>query len=488
MIGSHRRWARLAAIGALSALVVATAERDAGAVKFRRPFDVAIGVNYGYDNNGGAAGCTDYGCGSVCYDTHSGTDFPLGIGTTVRAGAVGTVVATYNGCSDWGSYGNSCGGYCGNHVTINHADGTQTIYCHMKLNTIAVGVGQSVSCGQYLGQSASSGSSTGPHLHFGLRVGGVSRDPFAGSCSHAGSYWVSQGSYPHPMPSTQCETVCECSVGAVQTRPCCDCGTERRTCGSNCRWGGWSGCSGPDPGGGDQVCDTGDLGACAEGRRRCVAGCLTCEPLVGPSDETCDEVDNDCDGEVDEGSPETVGWPPPRWAARRVDASLPAWLGSDQPASGWVVFENVGTETWSAHQLMLALADAEQSQFHDPATWPAFDVLAVIDGEVGPGERVMIPFSLRLGGAESGPIAERFELLEPSGEPLRCPSPELTLEVDVTGTVSSPPADSKVIEGAPLAGGCATSPHGGPGLLIVLFGTLVLVGRRRRPTRTRRAR
>ena len=53
-----------------------------------------------------------------------------------------------------------------------------------------------------------------------------------------------------------------------------------------------------DPGGG-APCMTGEMGACGAGRTVCQAGALACVREVGPSDEDCDGVDNDCDGEVD---------------------------------------------------------------------------------------------------------------------------------------------------------------------------------------------
>ena len=194
------RWTgALLAVTSLLGSVTAHAQ-----TRFRRPVDPAPAINYGYDNNGSAGGCRDYTCGSRCYDGHTGTDIPIGLGTIVRAGAAGTVIATNNGCANYGSLGNTCGGRCGNYVQLQHADGTRTIYCHMQLDSLRVSRGQSVSCGQELGRSASSGSSTGPHLHFGWSSGGTSRDPFTGGCSNGGNRWVDQRAYPN-TPGEGCE-------------------------------------------------------------------------------------------------------------------------------------------------------------------------------------------------------------------------------------------------------------------------------------------
>ena len=76
----------------------------------------------------------------------------------------GTV--TYSGCVGWG-YG------C--HVMVDHANGFITLYAH--LSSISVSAGQVVSQGQSLGRMGSTGRSTGPHLHFEIRRGGVLQNP-----------------------------------------------------------------------------------------------------------------------------------------------------------------------------------------------------------------------------------------------------------------------------------------------------------------------
>lgn len=99
---------------------------------------------------------------------HTGVDFPVPTGTSVKAVKAGSVVS-----AGWG-------GSFGYQVVIRHADGRYTQYAH--LSAISVREGQSVSGGQRLGRSGSTGNSTGPHLHFEVRTGpgfGSDIDPVA---------------------------------------------------------------------------------------------------------------------------------------------------------------------------------------------------------------------------------------------------------------------------------------------------------------------
>lgn len=94
---------------------------------------------------------------------HEGVDIAVGHGTAVRAAAAGVV--TY---ADWaGSYGIL--------VTIDHGGGIETRYAHNS--RVTVSVGQRVRAGEVIARSGSTGRSTGPHLHFEVRVDGEAVDP-----------------------------------------------------------------------------------------------------------------------------------------------------------------------------------------------------------------------------------------------------------------------------------------------------------------------
>ena len=228
-----------------------------------------------------------------------------------------------------------------------------------------------------------------------------------------------------------------CSPGATQDRACCDCGTETRTCRNDCSWGDYGACGGPDPGGGTQACETGECGPCADGFMRCVEGCLACTPAVEPVDELCDGVDNDCNCSVDDGRPETMGDPPPRYAARLEDLSYPHMMEPGAVVRAWAEFENAGTETWPAGDVWLGVSetagDGSMSAFFVEGSWPAWDVVAVLSAEVSPGGRALFEFYLTVSADASGIIEETFQLMDPEGTFMACPSPMVDVAVAVEG-------------------------------------------------------
>ena len=94
---------------------------------------------------------------------HEGIDISTSSGTPTWSAAAGTVIH-----SGW------LGGY-GNLVVVDHGNGLATAYAHAS--AILVGVGQQVSQGETLSLVGSTGNSSGPHLHFEVRVNGAAVDP-----------------------------------------------------------------------------------------------------------------------------------------------------------------------------------------------------------------------------------------------------------------------------------------------------------------------
>jgi murein DD-endopeptidase MepM/ murein hydrolase activator NlpD len=94
---------------------------------------------------------------------HEGIDVAAPLGTPVRAAAAGTVI-----------YAAWLGGY-GNLVVVDHGGGLSTAYAHNS--SFAVSVGQAVAAGQVVSYSGSTGNSSGPHVHFEVRINGSAVDP-----------------------------------------------------------------------------------------------------------------------------------------------------------------------------------------------------------------------------------------------------------------------------------------------------------------------
>ena len=94
---------------------------------------------------------------------HEGIDISVAEGTPIRAAKPGNVIlAAYTG------------GY-GNYTCVDHGGGLSSCYAHQS--SYAVSSGDSVAQGAVIGYSGNTGSSTGPHLHFEIRVNGSAVDP-----------------------------------------------------------------------------------------------------------------------------------------------------------------------------------------------------------------------------------------------------------------------------------------------------------------------
>ncbi|MBB4986924.1 transglycosylase family protein [Streptomyces nymphaeiformis] len=126
------------------------------APSYSAPVSADIGTRYGTRGSSWSSGY------------HTGVDFPVPTGTSVKAVAGGRVVS-----AGWG-------GAYGYQIVVRHDDGRYSQYGH--LSALTVREGQRVHAGQRIARSGSTGNSSGPHLHFEIRTGpgyGSDIDPLA---------------------------------------------------------------------------------------------------------------------------------------------------------------------------------------------------------------------------------------------------------------------------------------------------------------------
>ncbi|MEM8729998.1 MAG: M23 family metallopeptidase [Pseudomonadota bacterium] len=139
----------------------------------------------------------DFLCGGLTYDGHGGTDFALptykamAAGVDVLAAADGVVKGIRDEMPDQlytpDHDAQISGRDCGNGVLIDHEDGWQTQYCHLKLGSVAVQPGDRVTTGEALGQIGLSGKTQFPHMHLSVRKNGTTIDPFLPSDAACGT-------------------------------------------------------------------------------------------------------------------------------------------------------------------------------------------------------------------------------------------------------------------------------------------------------------
>ena len=161
-------------------------------------WDDLFPVNF-VDLDPASPGVRDFRGGTQSYDGHQGIDTDIStfteqsIGVPVFAVLDGVVTAAHDGEFDQNTAW--VAGTPANYVVLRHAGTHETWYYHLKKNSVSVTVGQTVKAGTQLGLTASSGFSTGPHLHFQSLVNGVSFEPFAGSANSGTSGWINQPVY-----------------------------------------------------------------------------------------------------------------------------------------------------------------------------------------------------------------------------------------------------------------------------------------------------
>ena len=133
-----------------------------GTGSIRWPFPTAVPISSGFGDR--VAPCR------YCSSDHRGVDFVPGNGAPIFAIADGVVTA-----SEFG------GGY-GQYVYLEHdinGRSVLTVYAHMQRNSSPLRVGDVVQVGDFIGLVGNTGISTGPHLHFEVRIEGEYVDPFA---------------------------------------------------------------------------------------------------------------------------------------------------------------------------------------------------------------------------------------------------------------------------------------------------------------------
>lgn len=162
-------------------------------LQLQLPVNCALGSvcviqNY-FDHDSGPS-FQDYTCGRRGYDGHDGTDIrvpnlaTMREGVAVLAAAPGRVRAIRDEMPDVSvaEVGRQAveGREAGNSVAIDHGDGWETQYSHLRRGSVLVKPGDSVHAGQAIGLIGMSGNAEFPHLHFEVRRDGRSLDPFVG--------------------------------------------------------------------------------------------------------------------------------------------------------------------------------------------------------------------------------------------------------------------------------------------------------------------
>jgi murein DD-endopeptidase MepM/ murein hydrolase activator NlpD len=165
-------------------------------LRFGFPMEGELNRDFFYTNyvdHDPSGGIRDHTCGLKTYDGHRGVDIVLPTfrrmdeGVRVLAGAAGRVFTTADGHPDRNKSWNPAAPV--NQVTLQHRDGYQSVYLHLKRGSVRVSPGDSVPEGAILGEAGSSGMSDMPHLHIEFRRNGQLVDAYAGSCGSAATLW-----------------------------------------------------------------------------------------------------------------------------------------------------------------------------------------------------------------------------------------------------------------------------------------------------------
>lgn len=173
-------------------------------------FNNYFGISNFVDQDTTTGTILDYNCLNRSYDGHGGTDiftwpFPWYLYNNDYVDVItaedGIIINKHDGNDD-DHCPNTMGGSW-NAVYIQHNDGSIVWYGHLKKNSLTFKtIGESVIKGEYLGKVASSGNSTGPHLHLEIHDSSWNLiDPFQGSCNslNSNTWWSNQRNYREPI-------------------------------------------------------------------------------------------------------------------------------------------------------------------------------------------------------------------------------------------------------------------------------------------------
>lgn len=183
--------ASVLAILAFVLLFVCASRSYAGSLVLGLPVACEIGKTcwvQNYVDHDPSRAVRDYACGGQTYDGHDGTDFRVA-NTTAKVAAIASAAGTVSGLrdgvtdrlmrseADRAAVGNR---ECGNGVVIDHPNGWQTQYCHLRKGSITVKKGERIESGTNLGEVGYSGMAAFPHVHLTVRHKGKEVDPFGG--------------------------------------------------------------------------------------------------------------------------------------------------------------------------------------------------------------------------------------------------------------------------------------------------------------------
>jgi len=179
---------------ALHILFVSATQAQESAPDLIFPLDCEIGktcmVTHYVDVNPAKGEYADFACRLNSFDNNSGTKIALPSvavmkdGINVRAALDGTVLRLRDGLPD--SYKTpeqikairAANKDCGNGILLQHENGMQSFYCHLRAGTIRVRKGDALKAGDKIAQAGRSGAAAFPQLHFALIKDGKYIDPF----------------------------------------------------------------------------------------------------------------------------------------------------------------------------------------------------------------------------------------------------------------------------------------------------------------------